>query len=1073
MRYTQIIQKALVVFFILIANLTYAQSVIITGTVRDDLKEPLPGVNIVEVDANGRFVSGSTTDFNGNFSLRVSSDKAKVQVSFIGFKSQMFIVGNKIRYEITLEDESLGLDEVVIVGEKMGSDGITSIRDRATAVSRIEFEDITVAQTTTVEEMLQGRIGNVDITSVSGDPGAGLNIRIRGTASLNSSNEPLIVVNGIPYTTSIPSGFDFASADIDKFGSLIDVSPDDIESIEVLKDAASTAIYGTKASNGVLMIKTKRGVKSKPVFEYTMKFTGAKQPNAIPMLDGAGYARLIKEAHFNNDAGTFQSLEIDFDPTWDQYHNFAQNTDWIQEVTQIGYTTDQNFSVRGGGDKSRYKMSLGYIDEKGTSIETGLKKINISTSLDYDLSSKLMLQTDIMFTRYEQDANIGNIRDVAYRKMPNMSVYERDTTGNVLDSYFTPVETIQGPGVFKISNWEDGMYNPVAMARLAFNKTFSDNTRAGFLLKYYIMTNLVYSGSVTFDIFDRKTFSFLPYEALGYFYNSGETNRSTETYNKTVNLTTNNKVVYTPKLEGGHEVTFLALLETTSSNARGFSMQTSRSGSPYLQDTDKDARLNEFGSSSSTSRNLGTFISGNYKFLDKYIFTTGVRFEGNSKLSRDSRWGFFPMTSFAWRLSEEPFMKWISFIDDLRIRGSWGLSGNMPQGNYLYYSTYSASTRYAYMGVSGVRPDGIELTSLKWETIEQYSPGITFFGFKNRLNIEFDVYSKRTRDLYIKDSKIPSTTGYGSINQNGGEMLNKGWELMIDAKVVQSKDFNVSFNFNMSHNENVVLSLPENYSLEVGNMLANGNYRIKIEPGVPVGGFYGYIYDGVYNDANDVVVKDRNNQPVYDIDGKEVLIMRHGSGYEFEAGDAKYRDTNFDGVIDELDLDLLGDYNPEIMGGIGPRIQYKNFTVNFFIYYRLGQDIVNQTRMNLEKMYDHNNQSRATNWRWRSPGDDTDVPRALYNKGYNWMGSSRFVEDASFIRLKTASFSYNFNKKTCQKLNISDMRAYVTAYNLFTWTSYSGQDPEVGIPSNPQSLASDNSRTPPSRRITLGLNIKF
>jgi TonB-linked SusC/RagA family outer membrane protein len=1065
MRYTQIIQKALVVFFILIANLTYAQSVIITGTVRDGLKDPLPGVNIVEVDANGRFVSGSTTDFNGNFSLRVSSDKAKVQVSFIGFKSHVFIVGNKTRYDIVLEDESLGLDEVLITAERMGSDGVTSIRDRATAVSRLEFEDIKVAQTTTVEEMLQGRIGNVDITSVSGDPGAGLNIRIRGTASLNASNEPLIVVNGIPYTTSVPSGFDFASADIDKFGSLIDVSPDDIESIEVLKDAASTAMYGTKASNGVLMIKTKRGVKSKPIFEYSMKFTGAKQPNAIPMLDGAGYARLIKEAHFNNDAGTFQSLEIDFDPTWDQYHNFAQNTDWIQEVTQIGYTTDQNFSVRGGGDKSRYKMSLGYIDEQGTTIETGLKKINISTSLDYDLSSKLSLQTDIMFTRYEQDANIGDIRGLAYRKMPNMAVYELDTAGNQLDSYFTPIETIQGQG--------NSMFNPVAQARLGFNKTLSDNTRAGFVLRYRILPNLVYSGSITFDIFDRKTFSFLPYEAVGYQYNSDATNRSTETYNKTVNLSANNRLVYNPKLEGGHELTILGLLETTSSNSRGFSKQSSRSGSPYLQDVYGDARLSSFGASSSTSRNLGTFVSGNYKYLDKYIFTAGVRYEGNSKLSRVSRWGFFPMTSMAWRVSEEPFMQSLRFINDLRIRGSWGLSGNMPSGNYLYYSTYSASSNFAYMGVSGVRPDGIELTSLKWETIEQYSPGITFFGFKNRLNIEFDVYTKRTRDLYLNNSRIPSTSGYSTLSQNGGEMLNKGWEFMLDAKVVQNKNLNISFNFNMSHNENVVLSLPENYTLEVGNMLANGNYRVKIEPGVPVGGFYGYIYDGVYATSDDVVVKDRNNQPVYDIDGREVLIMRHGSGYEFEAGDAKYRDTNYDGVIDELDIVLLGDYNPNIMGGIGPRIQYKNVTFNCFFYYRLGQDIVNQTSMNIEKMYNHDNQSRATNWRWRSPGDETDVPRALYNKGYNWLGSSRFVEDASFIRLKTVSLSYNFGKKACQKLNITDMRAYVTAYNLFTWTNYSGQDPEVGIPGNPQALASDNSRTPPSRRVTLGLNIKF
>lgn len=1071
MKHTQIFKKALFIIFVMTTNIAFTQSVIITGSVLEESKEPLPGVNIVEVDENGRNVTGTITDFNGNFSFKASSGNAKIQVSFLGFKSQSFIVGNKIRYDIILEQESMGIDEVVVRGAKMSNDGITAVRDRATAVARLEFADIQVAQTTTVEEMLQGRIGNVDITSVSGDPGAGLNIRIRGTASLNANNEPLIVVNGIPYSSSITTDFDFASADIESFGNLIDVSPDDIESIEVLKDAASTAVYGTQASNGVLMIKTKRGEKSKPIFEYSLKLTAGKQPDPIPVLDGSGYARLIKEAHFNVDAGTFQSLEIDFDPTWEQYHNFAQNTDWIEEVTQLGFTTDQNFSVRGGGEKSRYKMALGYIDEKGSTIETGLKKINVSTSLDYDLSSKLKLETDIMFTRYEQDANNApdknSIRGVANKKMPNMSVYERDTLGNQLSSYFTPLQTIQGTGSLY------GNYNPVALARLGYKKNYQDNTRAGFVLRYYIIPNLVYNGSVTFDIFDKKSFSFLPFEALGFLYNSSSTNQSTETYSKSVNLNTNNKLIYTPKIGEGHELTIFGLVETRSSNSRSFSKQSSMSASPYLQDAAGEVYLNSLEASSSTSRNIGVFISGNYKFGDKYIVSTGVRYEGNSKLSSVSRWGTFPMVSLAWRISEEPFLSRFGFIDDLRLRGSWGLSGNMPDGNYLYYSTYSASSKYAYLGVSGVRPDGIELTSLKWETIEQYSPGITFLGFNNKVSIEFDVYSKRTRNLYIKGSEIPSTTGYTSINQNGGEMLNKGWEFMIDAKIVQSKNLNISFNFNMSHNENVVLSLPENYTLEVGNMLDNGNYRVKIEPGVPVGSFYGYLYDGVYKNTEDVIVKDRNQQPVYDITGKGELMMRHGTGYEFEAGDAKYCDTNFDGVIDELDLARLGDYNPDIMGGFGPRVQYKGVTFSLFFYYKLGQDIINQARMDTEKMYNHDNQSKATNWRWRSPGDETDIPRALYNKGYNWMGSSRFVEDASYVRLKTASLSYNFSKTICRKLGVNSIRTYVTAYNLFTWTNYSGQDPEVGIPGNPQSLAKDDSKTPPMRRITLGLNLKF
>jgi len=377
------------------------------------------------------------------------------------------------------------------------------------------------------------------------------------------------------------------------------------------------------------------------------------------------------------------------------------------------------------------------------------------------------------------------------------------------------------------------------------------------------------------------------------------------------------------------------------------------------------------------------------------------------------------------------------------------------------------------MGVAGVRPDKIELTSLKWETIEQFSPGITFWGFNNRVNVEFDFYRKLTHNLYIKDSKIPTTSGYSAISQNEGEMLNQGWEFMIDAKIIEGKDFKFSVNFNMSHNENIILSLPENYSLEAGNMLANGEYKVKVLSGVPVGTFFGYNYERAYVDNNDLVVRDINGNPVYDITGKKQLTMVQGAdNYEFEPGDAKYTDTNHDGVIDELDIAVLGDYNPSIMGGLGPRVSYKNWTFNCFFYYKLGQDVINQTRMDTEKMYNHDNQSKATNWRWRSVGDSTDVPRALYNKGYNWLGSSRFVEDASYLRLKTVSLTYNFSKKMCDKLNLKEVRVYGTAYNLFTWTNYSGQDPEVGLP-GPTGLPKDTSRTPPGRRITLGLNIKF
>ncbi|NJK84642.1 MAG: hypothetical protein HC906_00305 [Bacteroidales bacterium] len=305
-------------------------------------------------------------------------------------------------------------------------------------------------------------------------------------------------------------------------------------------------------------------------------------------------------------------------------------------------------------------------------------------------------------------------------------------------------------------------------------------------------------------------------------------------------------------------------------------------------------------------------------------------------------------------------------------------------------------------------------------------------------------------------------------------MMNKGMELTIDYKLIDGRDFDLSFNFNTSRNRNIMLRLPENYSLEIGDMLANGNYKISIEPGKALGGFFGYRYLGVYSTDEDAIVYGEDGQPVYGFNTNPLRMIHGGSsGYVFEGGDARYDDINFDGKIDELDLVYLGDLNPDFMGGFGPRISYKNLIFNTFFYYKIGQKIINQTRMDTEKMYNHDNQSKATNWRWRRPGDDTNVPRALYERGFNWMGSDRFVEDGSYVRLKSASVTYKFSDKFCDRLKIGDLKVYATGYNLFTWTGYSGQDPDVASPSKPTELPKDYSRTPPSFRVTLGANITF
>src|SRR4030042_1727585 len=681
-------------FLSFISNVSAQKTEIIKGRIIDELtKETMPGVNVVEIDDNGRVVSGTISDNNGNYILKVKDVTDSIQVSYIGYKKSMFIIGNRTTINVSIELESTTLQEVRVTATKMSNDGITQVRDLGTAVTRMEMREMKSVMSTSVEEMLVGRMGNVDITAVSGDPGAGLNIRIRGTASLNAKNNPLIVVNGIQYSPDFEN-FDFANADVQKFGNLIDVSPEDIESIEVLKDAASTAVWGSSASNGVIMIKTKRGIKSKPIFEYTIKNTIAKEPDPIPMLDNGGYARLMREEVYNyniisnHTASTPQYFnQIDFEPSeFFNYYDFTQNTSWIEEITQIAYIQQHDFSVRGGGDKTKYNLSVGYFEEGGTVIGNRARKMNLRSSLDYDLSTKLQFKSDIMYTHYDDDATFdrddwdfrGNkqIRSIAYRKMPNLTVYERDTN-NIPTSQFFTGSTLQGSST--------DVYNPVAFAKLGTNNTIKDNARALFNIRYLILPVLTFNSTITLDIFDSKQSKFLPAEAIG-IYTSDFTNKAVNIVSKKSSVFTKNQLVYNPKLGENNYLGIIGQFDAEETLERGLNVQTNFSASRYLQQPVGDKNITYMSSDFSRYRSMGVFISANYKYKDKYLLMIGAKSEGTSKFSSASRWGIFPTGSIAWRVSEEPFMKEIAFITDCKIRASWGRSGNLPDGKYLYFN---------------------------------------------------------------------------------------------------------------------------------------------------------------------------------------------------------------------------------------------------------------------------------------------------------------------------------------------------------------------------------------------------
>jgi TonB-linked SusC/RagA family outer membrane protein len=507
-----------------------------------------------------------------------------------------------------------------------------------------------------------------------------------------------------------------------------------------------------------------------------------------------------------------------------------------------------------------------------------------------------------------------------------------------------------------------------------------------------------------------------------------------------------------------------------------------------LQDPSNASKVNESGlgpeSSLSHGRSIGTAFMTNYQYKDKYIITGGMRLEGNSKFDAENRYFFFPSVSLAWRLSGEEFMRSCShWMNDFRFRFSYGQTGNPPKYEGMYYSNIE-SFDYNYMGYSAVYPSSMSLKSLKWEAITNYNYGVTIDLFDGRLYSEFDYYYNKTDDMFGYTQSVQTTSGYSSNSVvNIGAMDNIGWDFSIRTIPIKTKDFTMTFDMNIARNYNVLRKLTDDYSTVRNETIDNGEYQNIASIGNPAGSFYGYRYNGVYVREDDLLARDEDGNLISDPNGNTVNMMYDYNGtsrYEFQIGDAKYEDVNHDGNIDANDIVYLGNANPLFTGGFGSMLSYKNWTFNCYFYYRYGNSIINRTKMKGEAMYNFDNQLASTLKRWRKLGDGQNgeeiLPRALYQEGYNYVGSDRFVEDGSFLRLKYVTLTYRVPNKFCKKIGVNNMRTSITANNLFTFTNYRGQDPEITISSSDDviyTVGYDDSKTPRSREITFVLSITF
>lgn len=1073
--------------------------IIVTGKVyADDEPDGFIGATVLEQDKDGRIHSSALTDFNGNFSLKIKNPNNSLNFSFVGYKKRTIPIGATRKFDVKLEIQNV-LKEVTVRASKLVGNGGLSIPEReySGAMQKFNTKSIEGMSVASIDDALQGRIAGLDIVANSGDLGSGSVMRIRGVTSINSNTQPLILVNGIPFESNIDASFDFASADQEEFASLLCISPDDIEEITVLKDGAAAAIWGARGANGIIDITTKKGVTGPTRLNYSYRFSGHKQPEGTKLLNGDDYTMLMKQAYFNKNQQDCRIPEYSYDRnefisaygTARDFENFNNNTDWVDEVDKFGVTHDHNLSVSGGGEKAKFRASFGYYNQTGTIIGQELNRFSNRMNLEYAVSSRLKFFTEFAITYTDNDKNYEdgddqNLLNIARKKMPNASVFRQDQYGNNTDVYFNIAQNTQ------LNDGQKNLRNPVAIANLASYQQTSMRIMPTLRLQYDFLdpagsAKLRYQGYVKFDSENVKDTKFLPRAATSKNWNDGEVNKSYSNESEAVSIYTDHNLTWQPDLGENHSLMLFGgwQMDISHSNYQKFE----RYGLPSTSGTDVtlDGHLNTFESGKSEGRNMAFLLQGHYMWLNRYIFDVTARFDGCTRFGPGNRWGTFPAVSGKWIVSEEKFMdfadKWMS---EFAVRLGWGVTGNRPDYEFLHLSRYN-SFGSNYLDMPNVKPSTLQLTNLKWERSTSYNLGVELSLFDFRYRVVANVYHRRTEDLLFKDQGIPTSSGFSTLSYiNAGTMDNDGWELEFSTnKMLERGDWTVDLSLNFSNYVNTMIELDENvlrgYNPDFN--YSNGTYLNRFQINNSFGSIYGFKYKGVYQydkyqpenpSATAPIVRNENGDPVLDAKGNTIpMYFAYGtsSEYRFRGGDAIYEDVNHDGTIDELDIVYLGNSNPKFDGGFGTTIRWKRFTLNAFFNYRVGGKIINFGRMDAENMYSTNNQSIATNWRWRKDGDLTEIPRALFDAGYNYLGSDRFVESGSFLRFKQLTLSYSFDPKLLKRAHLNTLNLSLTMNNLFTVTKYTGADPEIS-PNN-KGISEDHNRTPRSRYFTFSLTV--
>lgn len=1039
----------------------YQADRVITGNVVDELGETLPGVNIV---LRGTKIS-TITDMNGNFSLKIPEAETNriLDISYLGYAKQQISIGQNNSYKIILKPDLKSLNEVVVIGY-----GSVAKKDLTGSVSVVNVDELSKAPVQSFDQALAGRVAGVQVTSSDGQPGGeGISIVIRGANSLTQGNGPLYVVDGFPLE-------DFNAGSLD---------PKDIASITVLKDASSTAIYGARGANGVIVIETKKGVEGAPVVNYSSSLGFNEITRTIPMMNGYDYIKYQIEKRGALTINAYTPGDLDpLDPNYvadgkklEDYRNGPQ-INWQDELFNTGNTQIHNLSLRGGTKDTRYSISGSIFNQDGVIINSGSKRYQGRVALDQTINKKLKAGVNINYSN-----NFSNGQDVAtgggfsstayllfgvwgFRPVPSPGTQVQDYQDDLLD------DEIDGNNDYRI--------NPIISAENELREVRVNNIITNAYATYNFSKDLVLrvQGGLN-NRSDRRDL----------FYNS-KTSRGTPLLPNNIRGV-QGSVIYSNRDVWSNEntLTFNKKINKNSFNIIGGTSLQGQSAERYGQSSilipieslgisGIDLGIPQPSISSQSVSNLMSFFGRiNYNYNYKYYLSATMRADASSRFAPENRWGYFPSGAFSWRMSSEKFMKDIKFISDAKLRVSYGLSGNNRVSDYAYVSAFNFPIASSYSFNNGTPelgavPTELSNFNLKWETTRSLDIGYDLALLGNKIELTLDWYDKVTSDLLL-NADIPFTSGYQNAFRNIGSVRNTGFEIGLNTVNVKKGKFEWTSNFNISFNENKILSLNKDQDFILSSLPWDTFYRNNFlyvgKVGEPAAQFFGFIFDGIYQYEDFNEVSPGNYQL------KSNVATNGNPRQNIRPGEIRYKDLNGDLVVDASDQTVIGRTLPKHIGGFINNFSYAGVNLSVFLQWSYGNQIYNANRLLFEGgLSNSTNQFASFNERWTPTNPSNTLP-GVNGRGPNGVYSDRVIEDGSFLRLKTVSLDYNLPKKLTSRLKLGTINLSASAQNLYTWSNYSGFDPEVAVRNSTLTPGFDFSAYPRAKTVVFGVNVKF